>query len=122
MIYEKREDRLLSSESGRYPTLIENQMTWNKEFPGRGGRRRRRSGPEKMSSALGALQFLRNAEFISFPRRLNLCVDGRGTNGGRRIRKEEEREETGLRTTVKRLSARSILPRFDCDMKRRRAR
>ena len=36
MIYEKRED-LLSSESDRYPTLIENQMMWNKEFPGRGG-------------------------------------------------------------------------------------
>ena len=92
MIYEKRED-LLSSESGRYPTLIENQMTWNKEFSGRGGRRRRRwwrSGPEKMSSALGALQFLRNAEFISFPCRLN--PDGWTREEGYERRKRGKRQ------------------------------
>ena len=56
---------LCSSQSSRYPTLIEKQMTWNKEFPGGGGGGG--GGPGKMSSTLGALQFLRNAEFISFP-------------------------------------------------------
>lgn len=57
-----------SSQSSRYPTLIEKQMTRNKEFSGDGQREERgRRGPEKMSSTLGALQFLRNAEFISFP-------------------------------------------------------
>ena len=104
MIYEKRED-LLSSESGRYPTLIENQMTWNKEFPGRGGQGEEWS-PEKMSSALGALQFLRNAEFISSPSWLNL---DEGRTGGRRLRKGGRERRDRLRT-AKRLSARSILP------------
>lgn len=61
MVYKKRWRLTFSSQLSRYPTLIEKQMTWNKEFPGGG------SGPEKMSSTLGALQFLRNAEFISFP-------------------------------------------------------
>lgn len=40
---------LCSSQSSRYPTLIEKQMTWNKEFPGGEGG----GGPGKMSSTLG---------------------------------------------------------------------
>ena len=75
---------LCSSQSSRYPTLIEKQMTWNKEFPGGGGG----GGPGKMSSTLGALQFLRNAEFISFPD----C-----TGEGEEEEEEEEEEGKGWR-------------------------
>lgn len=72
-----------------------------------------------MSSALGALQFLRNAEFISFPCRLNLAERMRDERG--RMDRERRGREGGDRPrTVKRLSARSIFARFDCDMKRRR--
>lgn len=106
---------LCSSQSSRYPTLIEKQMTWNKEFPGGGGGEGG-GGPGKMSSTLGALQFLRNAEFISFPR-----LHRRRSRESRRGRRRETKEDGGEKTTfVKCSSTKSaslFLSRFVTDMK-----
>lgn len=105
---------LCSSQSSRYPTLIEKQMTWNKEFPGGGGGGGG-GGPGKMSSTLGALQFLRNAEFISFPR-----LHRRRSRESRRGRRRETKDGGEKTTFVKCSSTKSaslFLSRFVTDMK-----